>query len=132
MSLKGENMADIYESGENYLETILVLGKKGDVRSIDIVRDMSLSKPSVSRAMGILKKNGYIEIDKKGYISLTESGRDIAEKIYERHLVLTRWLMSIGVPEEIASEDACKLEHAISAESFDKLKEHLDKHHGGI
>lgn len=125
-------MADIYESGENYLETILVLGKKGDVRSIDIVRDMSLSKPSVSRAMGILKKNGYIEIDKKGYISLTESGRDIAEKIYERHLVLTRWLMSIGVPEEIASEDACKLEHAISAESFDKLKEHLDKHHGGI
>lgn len=125
-------MAEIYESGENYLETILILGKKGDVRSIDIVRTMNLSKPSVSRAVGILKNSGYIDIDVNGYITLTDSGREIAERIYERHLVLTKWLVSIGVCEETAAEDACRLEHDISVESFDRLKEHLAKHHSGI
>lgn len=125
-------MSEIYESGENYLETILVLGKKGDVRSIDIVRSMNLSKPSVSRAVGILKSNGFIQTDAGGYITLTDSGREIAERIYERHLVLTKWLVGIGVSESTATEDACRIEHDISVEAFDRLKEHIAKHHGGI
>ncbi len=123
-------MPNIHESGENYLETILVLKNRGvDVRSIDIVREMDLSKPSVSRAMGILKDGGFISIDSDGYITLTETGKEVAESIYERHRVLTDWLIGIGVSEKTAAEDACKLEHDISIESFIKLKEHIRDRH---
>lgn len=123
-------MSNIYESGENYLETILILRKRGkDVRSIDIVREMELSRPSVSRAMSILKTSGFIEVDENGYITLTELGNEIAEKIYERHTVLTSWLMSIGVDKETAAADACKLEHDISETSFNMLKKHIEKEH---
>lgn len=120
-------MPNIYESGENYLETILVLKNRGvDVRSIDIVREMDLSKPSVSRAMGILKSGGFIEVDVDGYITLTSAGLEVAERIYERHCVLTELFVSIGVSPETAAEDACKLEHDISSESFEKLKAHIE------
>lgn len=123
-------MKKLYESGENYLETILILHDRcGEVRSIDIVREMELSKPSVSRAMGILRDGGFINVDENGYITLTEAGQDIAETIYERHRVLTDWLIGIGVDENTAAADACRMEHAISAESFEKLKAHIrDKH----
>lgn len=115
----------IHESAENYLETILVLQKKrGQVRSIDIADELSFSKPSVSVAMKKLRTNGYIEVDKDGYISLLESGREIAEKIYERHTLLSDWLTALGVAPEIAAEDACRIEHVISAETFDALKAH--------
>lgn len=117
----------IYESGEDYLETILILQKRGGgVRSIDIVHEMELSKPSVSRAMGILREGGFIKIDDSGYISLTEEGREVAETIYERHLVFTNWLIWLGVSPDTAAKDACRLEHVISAESFQKLKEHIE------
>lgn len=123
-------MPKLYESGENYLETILVLKNRGiDVRSIDVVHEMNLSKPSVSRAMGILREGGFINVDADGYITLTSAGKEVAESIYERHRVLTDWLIDIGVDPEIAAEDACKLEHGISSESFEKLKEHLRKKH---
>lgn len=119
-------MAKLYESGENYLETILILKNRGmDVRSIDIAREMELSKPSVSRAVGILKEGGFIEVDQDGFITLTEAGRTVASNIYERHQVLTSWLISLGVDQQTAAEDACKLEHDISAVSFEKLKEHM-------
>jgi Mn-dependent DtxR family transcriptional regulator len=125
-------MKKLYESGENYLETILILHNRcGEVRSIDIVHEMELSKPSVSRAMGILRDGGFIEIDDNGYITLTAAGREVAETIYERHRVLTDWLVGIGVDEKTAAEDACRLEHAISAESFEKLKTHIREKHGG-
>jgi len=118
----------LQESGEMYLETILILSKKtGDVRSIDIVEYMGYSKPSVSRAVGILKNGGYITVDKNGYITLTQVGRELAEKIYERHNVLTSFLKSIGVDEETASEDACKMEHVISDKTFEALKSFLSK-----
>lgn len=121
-------MAKIYESGEMYLETILVLKRRtGEVRSIDIAREMNLSKPSVSRAVGILKKDKYIEIDKDGYITLTESGQNVAENIYERHCVLTACLIKLGVDEKTAAEDACKIEHDISDQTFTKIKEHIGK-----
>lgn len=123
-------MPKIHESGENYLETILVLKERGmEVRSIDIVHEMELSKPSVSRAMGILKSGGFIEIDSDGYIMLTADGREVAERIYERHRVLTDWLIGIGVNSKTAAEDACKLEHDISAEAFEKLKNHIIEKH---
>ena len=126
-------MKKLYESGENYLETILVLfNRHGEVRSIDIVREMELSKPSVSRAMGILKEGGFILIDENGYITLTEDGRQVAETIYERHRVLTDWLVSPGGDEKTAAEDACRMEHAISSTSFDRLKEHIKKYHQNI
>lgn len=119
-------MARIHESGENYLETILILKNKDiDVRSIDIVREMNLSKPSVSRAVGILKSGGFIDVDHDGYITLTKEGNEVASRIYERHQVLTAWLVGLGVNEKTAAEDACMLEHDISAESFQKLKEHI-------
>ena len=117
----------IHESGEMYLETIHVLQKKnGVVRSIDISEHMGYSKPSVSRAVGLLKKGGYITVDKDGYITLTQSGETVAQQIYERHTVLSRMLIALGVDPEVAAEDACKLEHAISNESFEAIKRHLD------
>ncbi len=117
----------IYESGEMYLETIYVLQKKsGKVRSVDISEHMNYSKPSVSRAVGLLKKGEYIVVDKDGYISLTENGRCTAEKIYERHTVLSNMLIQLGVSEKTAMEDACRLEHAISDESFEAIKKHIE------
>ena len=113
----------VHESGEMYLEAILVLSKKnGFVRSIDVSEYLGYSKPSVSRAMGILRTGEYIVVDKDGAITLTDTGREIAEKIYERHTVLSGLLMRMGVSEEVATADACKLEHAISDESFQAIK----------
>ena len=114
----------IQESGEMYLENILILkNKNGCVRSIDIAHYTSYSKPSVSRAMSILKRDQLIEIDENGYISLTDEGAKIAHRIYERHVFLSQLLQDIGVNPEIASKDACKIEHDISQETFDCLKE---------
>lgn len=118
----------LQESGQMYLETILILSKKSNsVRSIDISEYMSFSKPSVSRAVNLLKDGGYILISKEGYITLTASGREIAEKIYERHTILTKCLVALGVSEETAAEDACKIEHDISDESFSAIKRHVIK-----
>ena len=116
----------IHESGEMYLETIhVLLQKNSSVRSIDISEHMGYSKPSVSRAVGLLKKGGYIVVDEDGYITLTESGENVAMKIYERHTVLSRMLISLGVDPETAAEDACRLEHAISDKSFEAIKKHF-------
>ena len=113
----------IQESGEMYLETIHVLYKKtGAVRAIDVGEYMGYSKPSVSRAVGILKKDGYITVDDEGSLILTESGREVAMKIYERHKVISDFLRKIGVSDEVASADACKIEHIISDETFEKIK----------
>lgn len=118
----------LQESGQMYLETILILSKKGNsVRSIDISEYMSFSKPSVSRAVNLLKDGGYILISKEGYITLTALGREIAEKIYERHTILTKCLIALGVSEETAAEDACKIEHDISDETFSAIKRHVIK-----
>jgi Mn-dependent DtxR family transcriptional regulator len=109
----------INESVENYLETILILQMRcGEVRSIDIVNELSYSKPSISIAMKNLRENGYIQMDKDGYITLTESGKKIAETMYERHTVISSWLMYLGVPKDVALEDACRIEHVISAETM--------------
>ena len=117
----------IHESGEMYLETIHVLQKKnGAVRSVDISEHMGYSKPSVSRAVGLLKSGGYIQVDRDGYITLTQHGISVAEKIYERHTVLTRLLLKLGVSETTAAEDACRLEHAISDESFNAIKRYIE------
>lgn len=116
----------IQESGEMYLETILILSRSTPhVRSIDIVEHMGFSKPSVSRAVGLLKNGGYISVDDDGYITLTELGLEIAEKIYERHNILTSFLVSIGVSEEIATSDACKIEHVLSDDSLEAIKKQL-------
>ena len=116
----------LQESGEMYLESIYVLSQKGgNVRSIDISEYMGYSKPSVSRAVSLLKNGGYIVMDKDNFISLTESGLEIAEKIYERHTVLTAMLVRMGVSEETASEDACRMEHAISDETIEAIKTHV-------
>ncbi len=113
-------------SGEMYLESIYVLCKtKSAVRSIDVAEYMNFSKPSVSRAMGILREQNYITMDKDGHITLTESGVALAQKIYERHTVLSQALMMLGVDEETASEDACKMEHVISDKSFECLKQYI-------
>ena len=113
----------IHESAENYLETILMLkNKKGVVRSIDIANELEYSKPSVSVAMKNLREHGYIDVDANGYITLLESGLEIAEKMYERHMTLSNWLISLGVSEKTAVEDACRIEHIISAETFDAIK----------
>lgn len=127
-------MNGLYESGEDYLETILILKKRnGNVRSIDIAREMDLSKPSVSRAVGILKNKGFITVDEDGAIHLTEEGSKIAKKIYERHRILTEALMSLGVDEKTAAEDACRIEHDISEKSFSKIKKHMkDVKNGGL
>ena len=118
----------IHESGEMYLETIhILLQKNGAVRSVDISEHMGYSKPSVSRAVGLLKNGGYILVDKDGYITLTESGIQVARKIYERHTLLSNLLMWLGVSEKTAAEDACRLEHAISDESFEAIKRYIDR-----
>lgn len=114
------------ESAEDYLESILILKEgKGAVRSIDIAHYMNFSKPSVSRAMGLLRENGYIAIDKEGFIELTGAGREIAERIYDRHQLMTRWLISLGVPPQLAAADACRIEHDVSDETFQKMKAHM-------
>ncbi len=116
----------IQESGEMYLETIYVLRKeKSQVRSVDVAEHMGYSKPSISRAMGLLKNGGFIEIAPDGSITLTETGVSVAEKIYERHTLLSGLLISLGVSPETASEDACRIEHAISDESFEAIKNHI-------
>ena len=118
----------LQESGEMYLESIYVLTRNNPhVRSIDVCEYMGYSKPSISRAMGLLKKGGYITIDKDGYISLTDTGLEIGVKIYERHTILSNLLIRLGVDEETAKADACKLEHAISDKSFEAIKNNLYK-----
>ena len=118
----------IQQSQENYLETIYILQKnKGSCRSIDIANELGFSKPSVSVAMKQLRENGFIEVMGDGNITLLEPGRKIAEELFERHTVLTRCLTAIGVSEQIAAEDACKIEHLISQESFEAIKKHLNK-----
>ena len=117
----------LFESGEDYLERILILKERnGQVRSIDIVVDMGFSKPSVSVAMKKLKEGGFIEVDKNGYISLTDNGQQIAESVYERHQVLTKLFMSLGVDEETAMKDACKVEHDLSEKTFQAIKNHTN------
>jgi Mn-dependent DtxR family transcriptional regulator len=119
----------IQESAENYLETILMLGQNGQpVRSIDIVNELGFSKPSVSVAMKKLRENGFIKVDTDGYITLTESGSEIAERIYERHTIISDILIRLGVDKETAVNDACRIEHVISPETFQKLKEHAASH----
>ena len=113
------------ESGEMYLESILILSRKGFVRSIDVSEYMGYSKPSVSRAVGLLKSGGYLTVEENGHLQLTETGRAVAEKIYERHTILTEALASLGVPRETAAEDACRVEHVISDETFAAIKEHM-------
>lgn len=118
----------IQESGEMYLETILLLSRKAaPVRSMDVAQHLGVSRPSVSRAMAILKSGNYVNIDDQGYISLSESGRRIAEKIYERHVVLTAFLEDMGVKKQTAEEDACRIEHIISDEAFKKIKQYINK-----
>ena len=115
----------LLESGEMYLETILVLSKKKPaVRSIDVGEYMGYSKPSVSRAVGLLKQGGYLTVDAEGYLHLTEAGYEIASKTYERHRLLTEYFIRLGVNEETAASDACKIEHDISDETFDAIKRH--------
>ena len=117
------------ESAENYLETILMLSKvRPVVRSVDIAEELGYKKSSISVAMKNLREKEQITVTKEGFIYLTDSGREIAEMIYERHELLTKWLTSLGVDETIASEDACKIEHAISKESFEAIKQHAHKH----
>lgn len=118
----------LQESGEMYLETIHILTRTMPaVRSVDIGEYMGYSKPSVSRAVGLLKNGGYINVDKDGFITLTQTGLALAEKIYDRHKVLTKILVSIGVSEETAAEDACRIEHVISDESFEAMKKYLSE-----
>lgn len=117
------------ESGEMYLESIYILScEKSSVRSTDVAEYMGFSKPSVSRAVGLLKKHGYIEVDANGFITPTHAGQELAEKIFERHTVLSGILMSLGVDSEIAAEDACRIEHVISDSTFDAIKAHYEKY----
>ena len=114
----------IYASGEDYLEAVLVLQKKKVmVRSVDLARHMGFSKPSISHAVGVLKNGGFLTVDEDGYFHLTEDGREVAEKIYERHQFFTEQLVAVGVDRETAERDACRIEHVISNESFERLKE---------
>lgn len=120
---------NLQESGEMYLETIYILSQKSNyVRSIDVGEYMGFSKPSVSRAVGILKKGGFLNMDKDGALTLTDAGLEIAQKIYERHTTLTDFLIRLGVDEDTAAEDACKIEHDISDQSFEALKQHVLKY----
>lgn len=119
----------LQESGEMYLETILILKERfGYVRAIDIAHELNFSKPSVSRAISLLRENGYVTFDPNGMILLTEQGQEVAEKIYERHNTLCRYFIALGINEETAEADACRIEHVISEETFTKLKEHMAQH----
>ena len=118
----------IQESGEMYLEAIYVLSKKGRVRSIDVGEYLGYSKPSVSRALGLLKNGGYVTADLDGFLSLTEDGLFVAEKIFERHTLITDFLVRLGVDKETAAEDACKIEHHISDASIEAIKNHIKKY----
>ena len=116
----------LQESGEMYLESILILSRtRKNVRAVDVSEYMGFKKPSVSRAIGILRSGGYVTVDEDGFLELTDCGAELAEQIYERHEMLTRVLMSLGVSEETAAEDACKMEHIISGESFEAIKKHF-------
>ena len=116
----------IQESAENYLETIYMLHqRKGAVRSIDIVNELSFSKPSVSVAMKNLRENGYVEMDSDGFITLCPKGQEIAERMYERHVFLSDWLTELGVDPGVAVEDACRMEHILSASTFEAIKQHI-------
>lgn len=118
----------LQESGEMYLETILILSQRSEVvRSIDISEHMGYSKPSVSRAIGLLKKGGYVTMDADGCLTLTDMGKEVAEKTYERHRLLTEYFIKLGVDAKTASEDACKIEHHISDETFDAIKKHVNE-----
>lgn len=126
MSESGVSILTVGESSENYLETILILSKSHPVvRSVDVAEELGFKKSSVSVAMKNLREREHITVTKEGYIYLTESGREIAEMIYERHQLLSAWLVKLGVDEKIAAEDACKIEHVISKESFDAIKKHV-------
>lgn len=117
----------LYQSGEDYLEAILVLRQeKGTVRSIDVAQKLGFSKPSVSRAMSVLRTNGYIVMERSGSITLTEEGEAVARTMYERHRLLTGWLTALGVSPEIAAQDACRIEHALSDETFACIKRHVE------
>lgn len=123
----------IYESAEDYLETILkIKNEQGKVRSIDIARAMNYSKPSISRAMRLLRENECIVMDEEGWIELLPKGRDIATEIYERHQLLTKWLIALGVDEETAAQDACKMEHDMSKDTFRKIKAHIAEEHPNL
>ena len=123
----------LHQSGEDYLEAIHVLHlHKSYVRAVDVAHELEVSKPSVSRAMGILRDGGFITIEDDGNIILTENGKEVAERIYERHRILTQWLIDLGVTPEVAAEDACKMEHDISIESFSCLKAHLREAHPNV
>jgi len=116
----------IYESAENYLETILILKNRlGQVRSIDIANELNYSKPSISRAMKLLREDNYILVDDDGFITLTQSGAQIARSMYERHTILSDYLISIGVDKAVALEDACRIEHVISQQTFEKIRDHM-------
>ncbi len=121
----------LQESGEMYLETIYILSKENDnVRSLDVAEYMGFSKPSVSRAVSLLKKGEYITADARGYLHLTEAGKEVAEKMFERHTLLTNFLEKLGVQSDTASRDACKMEHHISEETFLAIKNHAEKYMG--
>lgn len=121
-------MERIHASGEDYLEAVLMLQKKtGMVRSVDLARHMGFSKPSISHAVGILRDGGFLDVDGDGYLHLTEAGREVAMRIYERHCVLTSGLIRLGVSPEQAEQDACRMEHVVSDESFQKLRKIFDK-----
>ncbi|MCL1829623.1 MAG: metal-dependent transcriptional regulator [Oscillospiraceae bacterium] len=122
-----------HESAENYLETILMLSQKGDpVRSIDIVNELEYTKPSVSVAMKNLRESGYVVVDGDGYISLTDSGREIAQSMYDRHTLISDWLIFLGVDRETAVNDACKMEHDMSEQSFAAIKTHIEEWKRGM
>ncbi len=125
--LQGGDYLKIHESAENYLETILILQqRKGSVRAIDIVNELDYTKPSVSVAMKNLRENGYVKVSPEGHITLTPKGREIAETMYERHTLISNWLVRLGVDAKTAVEDACRIEHVISAESFEAIKRHVN------
>ena len=118
---------NIHESAENYLEAILALGEQGrPVRSVDVAQHLGFSKPSVSRAMSLLREGGFVVTDPGGFLRLTDDGLEIARRIYERHLLLTKWLTHLGVSEQVAAEDACRIEHDLSEESFAALRAHIN------
>ena len=122
-------MIKTHESAEDYLETILILKQeRGMVRSVDIAQRMAYSKPSVSRAMGLLRQNQYIVMDKDGWITLTDAGLEIAQRIYERHRFISSWLVRLGVTPEVAAQDACRIEHDISTETFEKIRAYIEAH----